>query len=71
MGAVSAFDVLPLPLLISCDSYHSSKSILVVSRFSEAYAVWFCFALLVSAFFEWKMLRQSQKREDRACLESC
>jgi len=60
--------LLALPAAIAdfLPSYHPSKSILVVSRFSEAYAVWFCFALLVSAFLEWKMLRQSQKREDRA-----
>jgi len=57
---------LPAAIADFLPSYHPSKSILVVSRFSEAYAVWFCFALLVSAFLEWKMLRQSQKREDRA-----
>lgn len=48
------------------ESYHPSKSILIASRFSHAYAAWFSFALLVSAFFEWKMLRKSEKREDRA-----
>src|SRR4030095_1339087 len=58
--------VLPVAIADFPDSYLSSKSILVVSRFSKAYAVWFCFALLVSAFFNWRMLRQSQKREDRA-----
>ena len=58
--------VLPVAIADFPDSYLFSKSILVVSRFSKAYAVWFCFALLVSAFFDWKMLRQSQKREDRA-----
>ena len=58
--------VLPVAIADFLPNYHSSKSILVVSRFSEAYAVWFSFALLVSAFFEWKMLRQSKKREDRA-----
>jgi signal transduction histidine kinase len=58
--------VLPSAIADFLPNYHSSKSILVVSRFSEAYAVWFCFALLASAFFDWKMLRQSQKREDRA-----
>jgi len=58
--------VLPFAIADFPDSYLFSKSILVVSRFSKAYAVWFCFALLVSAFFDWKMLRQSQKREDRA-----
>jgi signal transduction histidine kinase len=57
--------VLPVAVAEFLDKYHPSKSILVVSRFSEAYAVWFCFALLVSAFLEWKMLRQSQKRQDR------
>jgi signal transduction histidine kinase len=57
---------LPSAIADFLPNYHPSKSILVVSRFSEAYAVWFSFALLVSAFFEWKMLRQSQKREDRA-----
>jgi signal transduction histidine kinase len=57
---------LPAAIADFLPSYHPSKSILVVSRFSEAYAVWFCFALLVSAFLEWKMLRQSEKREDRA-----
>jgi signal transduction histidine kinase len=58
--------VLPVAIADFPDRYHSSKSILVVSQFSKAYAVWFCFALLVSAFFDWNMLRQSQKREDRA-----
>jgi signal transduction histidine kinase len=58
--------VLPVAIADFPDSYLFSKSILVVSRFSKAYAVWFCFALLVSAFLDWKMLRQSQKREDRA-----
>jgi len=57
---------LPVAIADFLESYHPSKSILVASRFSETYAVWFSFALLVSAFFEWKMLRQSQKREDRA-----
>ncbi|MGH9426228.1 MAG: histidine kinase dimerization/phospho-acceptor domain-containing protein, partial [Terriglobia bacterium] len=58
--------VLPVAIADFPDSYLFSKSILVVSRFSRAYAVWFSFALLVSAFFEWKMLQQSQKRQDRA-----
>ena len=58
--------VLPVAIADFLESYQPSKSILVVSRYSEAYAVWFCFALLVSAFFEWKMLQRSQKREDRA-----
>jgi signal transduction histidine kinase len=58
--------VLPVAIADFPDSYLFSKSILVVSRFSKAYAVWFCVALSVSAFFDWKMLRQSQKREDRA-----
>ena len=57
--------ILPSAIADFLPNYHPSKSILVVSRFSEAYAVWFSFALLVSAFIEWKMLRQSQKREDR------
>lgn len=61
------FPLLALPVAIAdfLDNYHPSQSILVGSRFSEAYAVWFSFALLVSAFFDWKMLQQSQKREDR------
>ena len=58
--------VLPVAIADFLESYQPSKSILVVSQYSEAYAVWFCFALLVSAFFEWKMLQRSQKREDRA-----
>jgi len=58
--------VLPVAIADFLDSYHPSKSILVASRFSKTYAVWFSFALLGSAFFEWKMLRKSQKREDRA-----
>jgi signal transduction histidine kinase len=58
--------ILPSAIADFLPNYHPSKSILVVSRFSEAYAVWFSFALLVSAFFEWNMLRQSRKREDRA-----
>ncbi len=60
--------LIALPVAIDdfLESYHLSQSMLVASRFSKAYAVWFSFALLVSAFFEWKMLRQSQKREDRA-----
>ena len=58
--------MLPVAIADFPDSYLFSKSILVVSRFSQAYAVWFCLALLASAFLDWKMLRQSQKREDRA-----
>jgi len=58
--------VLPVAISDFLDSYGTPKSILVVSRFSKAYAAWFSFALLVSAFLEWKMLRQSRKREDRA-----
>jgi signal transduction histidine kinase len=58
--------VLPVAIAEFLDKYHSSKSILVVSRFSQAYAAWFCIALLVSAFIEWRMLQQSQKRQDRA-----
>ena len=54
------------PLTDFLESYQTSKSILVVSRFSKAYAVWFCVALLVSGFIEWRMLKQSQKRQDRA-----
>jgi len=43
--------ILPSAIADFLPNYHPSKSILVVSRFSEAYAVWFSFALLVSAFF--------------------
>ena len=40
--------VLPVAIADFLESYQFSKSILVVSRFSKAYAVWFCVALLVS-----------------------
>ena len=58
--------VLPLAIADFLPNYQPSKSILAISKFSGPYAVWFSFALLVSAFLEWRMLRQSQKREDRA-----
>ena len=58
--------VLPVAIADFLPNYQPSKSILAISKFSGPYAVWFSFALLVSAFFEWRMLRQSQKREDRA-----
>src|SRR5262245_48258636 len=57
---------LPFAIADFLPNYQSSKSILVTSRFSQSYASWFSFALAVSAFFEWKMLRASRKPEDRA-----
>ncbi|HEU0006148.1 MAG TPA: hypothetical protein VFS12_09180 [Terriglobia bacterium] len=63
--------VLPVAIADFLDNYQTSKSILVVSRFSEAYAVWFCFALLLSAFIEWKMLRQSRSVRTEHYLEFC
>lgn len=58
---------LPWALADLLDSYNPADPILTLtaSWFSKAYAAWFSLALLVSAFFEWKMLKHSPKREDR------
>ena len=60
--------LLALPVAIAdfVDRYQTFKSILVTSRFSRPYAAWFSISLLVSVFIEWRMMRQSTKREDRA-----
>ena len=63
--------VLPVAIADFLDNYHPSKSILVVSQFSQAYAVWFCVALLVSAFIEWRMLQQSRSVRIGHYLEFC
>lgn len=57
---------LPVAIADFLEKYQPSKSILAASKFSGAYAAWFSFVLLACAFLEWKMLQQSQKREDRA-----
>ncbi len=57
--------LLPAALLDFVDSWNLEQSLLASPRYARLYAAWFSFALLVSAFLEWRMLRQSQKREER------
>jgi signal transduction histidine kinase len=57
--------LLPLALLDFVENYDPERSVLASSRYAQHYAAWFSLSLLVSSFFEWKMLRESQKREER------
>lgn len=57
--------LLPVVLLDFIETYDTARSILSNSTYAPSYAAWFSFALLASAFVEWKLLRDSQKREER------
>jgi signal transduction histidine kinase len=57
--------LLPAALLDFVENWNQDRSLLASPQYARPYSAWFSFALLASAFLEWKMLRQSQKREER------
>ena len=57
--------LLPAALLDFVENWDLERSLLASPQYARPYSAWFSFALLASAFLEWKMLRQSQKREER------
>jgi signal transduction histidine kinase len=57
--------LLPAALLDFVENWNQERSLLASPPYARPYSAWFSFALLASAFLEWKMLRQSQKREER------
>jgi len=57
--------LLPLALADFVEDYRVNDSLLDSTRYARLYALWFGVSLSVSAVIEWKMQRQSRKREDR------
>jgi signal transduction histidine kinase len=61
--------LLPLALLDFVENYDPERSVLASSRFAQQYAAWFSLSLLVSSYFEWRMSRETQKREERTLFQ--
>jgi signal transduction histidine kinase len=61
--------LLPLALLDFVENYDPERSVLASFRFAQPYAAWFSLSLLVSSYFEWRMSRETQKREERTLFQ--